>query len=63
MAEAGRVIEWRLTPAAAVVAIVANLAIILSGSRAEIVALAVAALVFAGVATVRAGRHSRTGLT
>ena len=55
MAEAGRVTEWRLTPAAAAVAIVANLAIILSGSRAQVVALAVAALVFAGVATVRTG--------
>ena len=63
VAEAGRVTEWRLTPAAAAVAIVANLAIILSASRAEIVALAVAALVFAGVATVRAGPRSGRELT
>ncbi len=63
VAEAGRVTEWRLTPVAAAVAIVANLAIILSASRAEIVALAVAALVFAGVAIVRAGPRSRGELT
>lgn len=63
VAEAGRVTEWRLTPVAAAVAIVANLAIILSASRAEIVALAVAALVFAGMAIVRAGPRSRGELT
>jgi amino acid transporter len=53
VAEAGRVTEWRLTPVAAAVAVVANLAIILSASRAEIAALAAAATLFAGVATVR----------
>ena len=63
VAEAGRVTEWRLTPAAAAVAIVANLAIILSASRSEIAALAVAALVFAGVATVRNGSRGQRELT
>ncbi len=61
VAEAGRVTEWRLTPLAAVVAIGANLAIIMSASRSEIAALAVAALIFAGVATVRTGRHPEAG--
>ncbi len=63
VAEVGRVTEWRLTPVAAVVAILANLAIILSGSQAQIAALAVAALVFAGVATVRTGSRSQRELT
>ncbi len=59
VAEAGRVTEWRLTPVAAAVAIVANLAIILSASWPAIAALVVSALVFAAVAMVRSGRSPR----
>ncbi len=54
VAEAGQVIEWRLTPVAAAIAIVANLAIILSASPDKSLALAVASLVFAGVGAFRA---------
>lgn len=55
VAEAGQVTAWRLMPAAAVVAVVANLAIILSAPRAQTAALVVATLVFAAAATLRSG--------
>jgi amino acid transporter len=54
VAEAGQVVAWRLTPIAAVIGIGANLAIILGAPREKSLALLVASLVFAGIATVRA---------
>ncbi|MBL8961282.1 MAG: APC family permease [Gemmatimonadetes bacterium] len=61
VAEAGQVLAWRVTPVAAVVAILANLGIILSASRERIVALALASLLFAGLATLRASRRPGRG--
>jgi len=62
VAEAGRVVAWRLTPAAAGVAVVANLAIIASAPIEQSLGLVAASLVFAGLATVR-NRRSVEGPT
>jgi basic amino acid/polyamine antiporter, APA family len=52
VAQAGAVMAWRLTPIAAAVAILANLVIIGSAAPEKTIALAVASLIFAGIATV-----------
>lgn len=62
VAEAGRVVAWRLTPAAAGVAVVTNLAIIASAPIEQSLGLVAASLVFAGLATVR-NRRSAEGPT
>lgn len=59
VAEAGQVVEWRLTPVAAVVAILANLAIIVGAPLEQSLALVAASAVFAGVAMLRARQRIR----
>ena len=53
VAEAGAVVGWRLTPVAATVAIVANLAIIIGATTAERLALAFEVVVFVALALFR----------
>ena len=61
VAESGQVVAWRLTPVAAVVGVVANLAIIAGATAQQGLALGSASLLFAGIAWWR-GRVQSTGM-